>query len=83
MIELWSFVIILIIFVVIPIVFIRGLIKLSSRERLKRESALEKLKREQTPERATVACPYCAETIMAEAQKCKHCGEWLAEKPTE
>src|SRR5574344_780483 len=22
-------------------------------------------------------CPYCSEEIRAEAQKCKHCGEWL------
>lgn len=24
-------------------------------------------------------CPYCGETILAEAKKCKHCGEWLNE----
>lgn len=27
-----------------------------------------------TPERATKDCPDCAETILAEAQVCKHCG---------
>jgi len=25
----------------------------------------------------TKKCPYCCETIMAEAKKCKHCGEWI------
>ena len=25
-------------------------------------------------------CPYCGETILATAKKCKHCGEWLPEK---
>lgn len=27
----------------------------------------------------TVSCPYCGEDIRANAKKCKHCGEWLAE----
>jgi len=31
--------------------------------------------------RETIRCPACAEEILAEAGKCKHCGEWLAEKP--
>lgn len=30
--------------------------------------------------RQTKSCPYCAEKILLEAVKCKHCGEWLAEK---
>jgi hypothetical protein len=25
----------------------------------------------------TKRCPYCAEVILADAVKCKHCGEWL------
>lgn len=28
----------------------------------------------------TKACPYCGEQIIAEAQKCKHCGEWLTKR---
>lgn len=29
----------------------------------------------------TKNCPYCGEEIMADARKCKHCGEWLEEEP--
>jgi len=29
------------------------------------------------PERTVKQCPYCAETILASARKCKHCGEFL------
>ena len=29
------------------------------------------------PQDQTKACPYCGETILAIAQKCKHCGEFL------
>lgn len=32
------------------------------------------------PER-TKRCPACAELILAEARKCKHCGEWLKDEP--
>jgi TM2 domain-containing membrane protein YozV len=28
---------------------------------------------------ATKCCPYCGETVLAIAQKCKHCGEYLDE----
>ena len=30
----------------------------------------------------TIQCPFCAEEILSEAKKCKHCGEFLDEKPT-
>jgi hypothetical protein len=30
-------------------------------------------------EAETKACPWCAETILAAAKKCKHCGEFLTE----
>jgi tRNA(Ile2) C34 agmatinyltransferase TiaS len=28
----------------------------------------------------TKNCPYCVETILAAAKKCKHCGEWFENK---
>jgi len=31
-------------------------------------------------EEATKRCPYCGEKIKPAAVKCRHCGEWLAEK---
>lgn len=29
----------------------------------------------------TKRCPYCGEEILATAKKCRHCGEWLENKP--
>lgn len=29
----------------------------------------------------TKRCPYCGHEIMSAAKKCKHCGEWLEDKP--
>lgn len=31
-------------------------------------------------ENKTIHCPYCDEEILADAKKCKHCGEWLTEE---
>ena len=31
---------------------------------------------------ASRQCPFCAELILAEAKKCKHCGEFLTESPS-
>lgn len=36
----------------------------------------------QEDELQTKRCPYCAEEILADAVKCKHCGEWLS-KPSQ
>lgn len=30
--------------------------------------------------RRTKCCPYCGEEILANAKKCKHCGEWLVDE---
>ena len=29
----------------------------------------------------TKKCPFCAETVLAEAKKCRHCGEFLESQP--
>ena len=31
-------------------------------------------------ENKTIHCPFCDEEILADAKKCKHCGEWLSEE---
>lgn len=36
-----------------------------------------------TASEPTKQCPYCGETILAVAKKCKHCGEWLPEEKVE
>ena len=32
-------------------------------------------------ENRSKTCPYCAEQVLAEAKKCKHCGEFLVTVP--
>lgn len=33
-----------------------------------------------TTSESTRTCPYCGETILAVAKKCKHCGEWIKDE---
>ena len=35
------------------------------------------------PPLARMPCPFCSEPILTSAKKCKHCGEFLSEEPTE
>lgn len=33
------------------------------------------------PQKQTKKCPFCAEEILVDARKCKHCGSSLVDKP--
>lgn len=46
-------------------------------EREKQEREQEEQAQQQSPSGQTTACPFCSEQILATAQKCKHCKEFL------
>jgi Zn-finger nucleic acid-binding protein len=61
----------------------RSVIKFLNQPVLSPASILKYLTRiagEKPTETRTTTCPYCKETIIAGAMKCKHCGEYLEDK---